>query len=109
MRHIVVFFFQAEDGIRDFHVTGVQTCALPICRGIRSSRSCRQMELAPPRGTTDLLPPESERMRRLYDLAHDVANLYGYRYAETPAFEPTELFVRTSGATSEDRKSTRLN
>src|SRR5207302_4526918 len=25
-----VFFFRAEDGIRDFHVTGVQTCALPI-------------------------------------------------------------------------------
>src|SRR5690606_39929958 len=24
--------FQAEDGIRAFHVTGVQTCALPICR-----------------------------------------------------------------------------
>src|SRR5690606_40157446 len=29
----VAFFFQAEDGIRDFHVTGVQTCALPICAG----------------------------------------------------------------------------
>ena len=27
------FFFQAEDGIRDWSVTGVQTCALPICRG----------------------------------------------------------------------------
>src|SRR5690606_40554006 len=27
------FFFQAEDGIRDFHVTGVQTCALPIYDG----------------------------------------------------------------------------
>src|SRR5690625_7512761 len=27
---IIVFFFQAEDGIRDGHVTGVQTCALPI-------------------------------------------------------------------------------
>src|SRR5690606_41127195 len=26
------FFFQAEDGIRDFHVTGVQTYALPICQ-----------------------------------------------------------------------------
>src|SRR5690606_40892598 len=26
----IIFFFQAEDGIRDFHVTGVQTCALPI-------------------------------------------------------------------------------
>src|SRR5947209_11862890 len=28
----VCFFFQAEDGIRDIGVTGVQTCALPICR-----------------------------------------------------------------------------
>src|SRR5438034_10315249 len=27
------FFFQAEDGIRDHCVTGVQTCALPICSG----------------------------------------------------------------------------
>ena len=27
---IVIFFFQAEDGIRDYKVTGVQTCALPI-------------------------------------------------------------------------------
>src|SRR5690606_20993574 len=27
---VCCFFFQAEDGIRDFHVTGVQTCALPI-------------------------------------------------------------------------------
>src|SRR5690606_41087452 len=26
------FFFRAEDGIRDFHVTGVQTCALPISK-----------------------------------------------------------------------------
>src|SRR2546430_8143368 len=28
--HVEVFFFQAEDGIRDLTVTGVQTCALPI-------------------------------------------------------------------------------
>src|SRR5690625_6650918 len=27
---MLLFFFQAEDGIRDGHVTGVQTCALPI-------------------------------------------------------------------------------
>src|SRR5690606_40401530 len=35
------FFFQAEDGIRDFHVTGVQTCALPIssCSRGREPRS----------------------------------------------------------------------
>src|SRR5256885_4078728 len=49
------FFFQAEDGIRDYKVTGVQTCALPIwspgparspsrasrARGPNSSSSCR--------------------------------------------------------------------
>src|SRR5256885_11104447 len=29
--HLSFFFFQAEDGIRDYKVTGVQTCALPIC------------------------------------------------------------------------------
>src|SRR2546430_13170202 len=29
---VVFFFFQAEDGIRDLTVTGVQTCALPIWR-----------------------------------------------------------------------------
>src|SRR5256885_6504479 len=28
---VFFFFFQAEDGIRDYKVTGVQTCALPIC------------------------------------------------------------------------------
>src|SRR5256885_13763594 len=28
--HALIFFFQAEDGIRDYKVTGVQTCALPI-------------------------------------------------------------------------------
>src|SRR5690625_7466967 len=35
-------FFQAEDGIRDGHVTGVQTCALPICHDRSNTRSsCR--------------------------------------------------------------------
>src|SRR5229473_8104453 len=32
---VFFFFFQAEDGIRDKLVTGVQTCALPICCGCR--------------------------------------------------------------------------
>src|SRR3712207_7680598 len=31
---MVSFFFQAEDGIRDIGVTGVQTCALPIFEGL---------------------------------------------------------------------------
>src|SRR6266566_7765946 len=34
------FFFQAEDGIRDYKVTGVQTCALPISLEPRRPRGC---------------------------------------------------------------------
>src|SRR5690625_7249846 len=34
----MLFFFQAEDGIRDGHVTGVQTCALPISSFLRRAR-----------------------------------------------------------------------
>src|SRR6266702_3462852 len=37
-----VFFFQEEDGIRDGHVTGVQTCALPISYLERMSQELRQ-------------------------------------------------------------------
>src|SRR2546427_6157198 len=37
------FFFQAEDGIRDLTVTGVQTCALPISAGHR--RTCPRAPL----------------------------------------------------------------
>src|SRR5204863_6179185 len=33
------FFFQAEDGIRDLYVTGVQTCALPILKARRRNRT----------------------------------------------------------------------
>src|SRR5690606_40092179 len=39
-----VFFFQAEDGIRDFHVTGVQTCALPICLPVHVIESLSKLE-----------------------------------------------------------------
>src|SRR2546427_8058846 len=48
-----LFFFQAEDGIRDLTVTGVQTCALPISRPAqqpgRPARSGRGRERAVPR------------------------------------------------------------
>jgi histidyl-tRNA synthetase len=59
------------------------------------------MGFAPPRGTADLLPPASEAMRRLYEEAHALAVLYGYRYVETPAFEATEVFAHTSGESSD--------
>jgi histidyl-tRNA synthetase len=59
------------------------------------------MDLTPPRGTLDLLPPQGSRMRALADRAAALARLHGYRYVETPVFEATELFARTSGATSD--------
>src|SRR5207249_6050777 len=54
--------FQAEDGIRDRNVTGVQTCALPICRFFKYSgtfwpaRSSGRTRLTtyPARGTSNL-------------------------------------------------------
>src|SRR6266568_8240988 len=52
------FFFQAEDGIRDGTVTGVQTCALPI-----SELSVRKVAPLPVRTSTvvaDELPPAAE-------------------------------------------------
>jgi histidyl-tRNA synthetase len=59
------------------------------------------MELAPPRGTHDLVAPDADPILSLYDAAHDTASLFGYRYVETPTFEHTELFARTSGETSD--------
>src|SRR5947209_20625478 len=39
---VILFFFQAEDGIRDIGVTGVQTCALPIWFSGRFSQGAKQ-------------------------------------------------------------------
>src|SRR5437870_12256311 len=41
-----MFFFQAEDGIRDGHVTGVQTCALPIVKKYTQQLRGRSMMVA---------------------------------------------------------------
>src|SRR5262249_58497120 len=50
-----VFLFQAEDGIRDWSVTGVQTCALPICFG-ETSAWCNSCSTAQSRlGSTRLV------------------------------------------------------
>src|SRR5690606_40703894 len=46
------FVFQAEDGIRDFHVTGVQTCALPISAAEGVEKATCSGE---PAGTFDFL------------------------------------------------------
>jgi histidyl-tRNA synthetase len=50
-----------------------------------------------PRGTRDLLPPETAAWTRLERLAADLAARYGYRRIETPLFELTDVFERGVG------------
>src|SRR2546428_9959159 len=57
------FFFQAEDGIRDLIVTGVQTCALPIYR--RGNTEARAGRPDPPRGRAS-----AEHLRGPVSLPH---------------------------------------
>ena len=59
------------------------------------------MDFAPPRGTQDFLPPAGEQLRALYTRASELAELHGFRYVETPAFDYTELFTRTAGDSSD--------
>src|SRR5699024_11848681 len=56
----LLFFFQAEDGIRDRNVTGVQTCALPISPASRSAGTSKQYsDRKPPSSSTPFWPISS--------------------------------------------------
>src|SRR2546430_3858269 len=64
---LVVFFFQAEDGIRDLTVTGVQTCALPILSPGRGAACCAPRLTSPAgplavAGTTGPAPNAQPRL-----------------------------------------------
>src|SRR2546430_7636389 len=66
------FFFQAEDGIRDLTVTGVQTCALPIsqrrrCPFLRQSTRLPRVIPARPnlRGLFQLSPPRDRKKQKV--------------------------------------------
>src|SRR5256885_10462209 len=45
--YLLFFFCQAEDGIRDYKVTGVQTCALPICEDLGRGHLVHRAEHEP--------------------------------------------------------------
>src|SRR5256886_11594458 len=86
------FFFQAEDGIRDLTVTGVQTCALPIC------------------GTAARAPFRWWRRTRRASSGPRSAGRPGTW--RSPRRSPGARRRRTTGSgrtRSRDRKSTRLN
>jgi histidyl-tRNA synthetase len=54
-----------------------------------------------PRGTHDILPSEQPLWRRVTGEMERLAALYGYRPIQTPVFEDTDLFLRTSGRGSD--------
>ena len=55
------------------------------------------MTFEAPRGTHDILPAEYPLWQRVIGEFERLCDLYGYRRIQTPVFEDTELFVRTSG------------
>jgi histidyl-tRNA synthetase len=53
------------------------------------------------KGARDLLPPESERFAAVEAIAREVFSAYGYGEIRTPILEPTELFARSVGETTD--------
>src|SRR6266852_6176270 len=96
MQYDFIFFFQAEDGIRDATVTGVQTCALPILpklanafffsRSAYFSGTCSAMPAS--RGSVFLCSSETlsllapSRHRRLHPLLEDVRGIHPGSFAK---------------------------
>jgi len=58
-------------------------------------------KLQPVRGTHDILPDEFEKFHAVVTLARELATLYGFKEMATPIFEPTEVFSRSMGETSD--------
>src|SRR5690625_5654479 len=99
-------FFQAEDGIRDGHVTGVQTCALPICRELETDALVR--DLADRLWRLGLLVESdfgltSDRI----ELALGHPDLPGHLLLAVDT--DGARYVATASQRERDRKSTRLN
>src|SRR3989442_9925303 len=74
----VFFFFQAEDGIRGADVTGVQTCALPICTVAAPSPAARR----PPPREVAVVVVQPGRVPQPYEFSGEVVS---YRRIEVRA------------------------
>jgi len=57
--------------------------------------------LKAPKGTHDLLPPDSEKFAAVESRAREIFGSYGYAEIRTPIFESTELFARSVGETTD--------
>src|SRR5687767_15452450 len=91
-RWVVDFFFQAEDGIRDKLVTGVQTCALPIYIVVFLNKA----DMVDDAELLELVEMEVRELLSKYDFPGDT----------TPIVKGSALKALEG---DQDRKSTRLN
>src|SRR5438046_6317665 len=88
------FFFQAEDGIRDWSVTGVQTCALPILG--QEGRHCLRQMARERELVVVLRGGDAHRMRlehalpEVRDLAGGAVPVAGRPDENAPPFEPVD-------------------
>src|SRR5438552_9419187 len=102
---VFFFFFQAEDGIRDDLVTGVQTCALPILAAGYATRLRPLTESIPkqllPVGGRPMVDWIVDKIRETEcDEIHLVAN---HRFAdEFERWAPADVQVHDDGTTSND-------
>src|SRR3989475_4350310 len=101
----MIFFFQAEDGIRDLTVTGVQTCALPIYVGSDSSIKVVKHDAGAQQTELELT------YGKLRTQAQKIAKPDGKFEVRTPAgvagVVGTDFFFEYANGTM-NRKSTRL-
>src|SRR5256885_16439630 len=73
---VFFFFFQAEDGIRDYKVTGVQTCALPIAAGKPDILNVSTLAVLDNAARLGVLPhSEAEVLRQAARLYHDLTQI----------------------------------
>ena len=82
-----------------FHsqLPGLQRGVLPRRRKVGAMTA----PLKSPKGTHDLLPPETERFAAVEAVARKVFGVHGYGEIRTPTFESTELFARSVGETTD--------
>jgi histidyl-tRNA synthetase len=59
------------------------------------------MQLKAPRGTYDILPPDSKKWQQIEKVISETAQLFGYNEIRVPIFEHTELFERGVGETTD--------
>src|SRR2546430_3466408 len=73
----VIFFFQAEDGIRDLTVTGVQTCALPISGApvLLIGKHSAKLRIAERRGIETTTARQAAKRKREFDVTVEASGV----------------------------------